>query len=322
MAARGRFRLALLVTTLLLLISACSTPVRINHVQFIGSHNSYKQALTPEFASALAQRNPGAAAALDYAHVAIDAQLDLGLRKLEIDLFNSPDFAVGHVQQIDMVSHCATLALCLRQVRDWSDAHPGHVPIWISFNLKDSAIEGLPKPAPFDAPAMTRMDRVIEQAVGDRLIRPADTVNRRWPTLASARGKLLLILDEGGAKQKLYETRWQTRPLHMNVAPEHPAAGIMIINDPIANRTRIAERVAAGYLVRTRADADTQEARSGSTARREAALNSGAQAISTDYYLPDARFGTGYQVRLQPPVRCNPVSAPPQCAAELSAQPN
>ena len=60
--------------------------------------------------------------------------------------------------------------------------------------------------------------------------------------------------------------------------------------------------------MRTRADADTREARSGETARREAAFASGAQVVSTDYYEPNPAFGTGYAVRLPGDgvARCNP----------------
>lgn len=307
------------------MVSACSAPLRINHVQFVGSHNSYKLAMPQVYRQALESRNPEAAAALDYAHLPITEQLDLGLRKLELDLFVMPDaqgFAVGHVQQIDMASHCEDLRACLSIVRDWSDANPTHVPIWISFNAKDSHIEGLPLPLPFDAAAFARLDAIVEAQLGDRLIRPGDIEQRRWPKLASARGKMLLILDERGKKRALYEPNWQRRPLFMNVPAEHPAAAVMIINDPLADGALIAERVAAGFMVRTRADADTAEARSGDTQRRDAAFASGAQAISTDYYQPEERFGTGYRVQLEPNVRCNPVSAPPRCAATLSRQKN
>jgi urease beta subunit len=73
--------------------------------------------------------------------------------------------------------------------------------------------------------------------------------------------------------------------------------------------------------VRTRADADTVEARSGDTTRRDAALGSGAHFVSTDYVFPDERFGTGYVVDLpgDTAARCNPVSAPRRCErADLS----
>ncbi|HMJ14811.1 MAG TPA: Ca2+-dependent phosphoinositide-specific phospholipase C, partial [Polyangiaceae bacterium] len=55
-----------------------------------------------------------------------------------------------------------------------------------------------------------------------------------------------------------------------------------------------------------------EEARSGDGRRRDAALGSGAQLISTDYPEPDPRFGTGYAVELSDHMvaRCNPVRRP------------
>ena len=55
-----------------------------------------------------------------------------------------------------------------------------------------------------------------------------------------------------------------------------------------------------GYVVRTRADADTREARANDPGRARAALASGAQWVSTDYPAPGiaARFGATYAVRL------------------------
>ena len=65
-----------------------------------------------------------------------------------------------------------------------------------------------------------------------------------------------------------------------------------------------------GFLVRTRADADTQEARANNTHRREQAFTSGAQFISTDYPQSDKRFSE-YRVRFEGEhtVRPNPVSS-------------
>ena len=48
-------------------------------------------------------------------------------------------------------------------------------------------------------------------------------------------------------------------------------AAIFVINDPLAEGERIRHLVAQGYLVRTRADADTEEARRNDTWRRDAA---------------------------------------------------
>jgi hypothetical protein len=87
------------------------------------------------------------------------------------------------------------------------------------------------------------------------------------------------------------------------------------MNDPVKDQALIQERVKQGFLIRTRADADTREARSGETVRREAALASGAQFISTDYQDPDPRFAMGYSARLPDgaATRCNPANAPRGC---------
>ena len=91
-----------------------------------------------------------------------------------------------------------------------------------------------------------------------------------------------------------------------------PAAAWFKRNDPIGGYDEIRRLVAAGFLVRTRADADTRQARDGSTAMRDRALASGAQFVSTDYPVPDPRF-TDYCVRLPGGVvaRANPVVGPP-----------
>ncbi|HEY9217679.1 MAG TPA: Ca2+-dependent phosphoinositide-specific phospholipase C, partial [Phenylobacterium sp.] len=76
-----------------------------------------------------------------------------------------------------------------------------------------------------------------------------------------------------------------------------PAAGYITLNEPIEQSARIAAAVAAGLIVRTRADADTIEARKNTTERQAAAFASGAQYVSTDYMKPDARFGS-YRTQL------------------------
>lgn len=72
-----------------------------------------------------------------------------------------------------------------------------------------------------------------------------------------------------------------------------------------------------GFIVRTRADGDTEEARTGDYTKMNAAFESGAQIISTDYYRPDPRYKTepenwtDYKVAFPDgrTKRINPVSA-------------
>jgi len=90
------------------------------------------------------------------------------------------------------------------------------------------------------------------------------------------------------------------------------------VNDSLMDETTISERVGLGYIVRTMADGNTNEARSGDESRMNAALASGAQIVSTDYYRPDPRGNTAgsgwtnYKVKLPGggPARTNPVSRP------------
>ena len=293
-----------------------SADMHINQIQFIGSHNSYKQAMPDGFVKQLMKVNPKVMESLEYEHVRLAEQLDLGIRKIELDVFYvayEDQFVVGHVQQIDMNSNCATLRICLNQIIAWSQNNPTHAPIWISFNAKDGYILGLPSPEAFNSVAFALMDSIVEEVLGEKLIRPRDIVDLQWPLLDEARGKFILILDEGGEKRDMYYNGWQQRPMFTNAPEGHPAAAIMILNDPVGQLDEIQRLVAAGYMVRTRADADTREARENDTRRRAAAFASGAQAVSTDYYLPATHFGNEYQVSLPQPIQCNPITAPANC---------
>ena len=308
---------------LLLILSTQITPsedsetgISINQIQFVGSHNSYKQAMPNSFVKQLMKVNPKLLESLDYEHIPLGDQLDLGIRKLELDIFYRAEdkrFLVGHVQQIDMSSNCESLRICLSQIISWSDDNPSHSPIWISFNAKDNYILGLPRPEVFTPEAFLLMDSIFEEMFGDKLIRPRDIVDLQWPFLSEARGKFILILDESGIKRDIYSEGWKQRPMFTNAPEGHPAAAIMIINDPIEQFEEIRRLVKAGYMVRTRADADTREARANDTRRKVAAFESGAQAVSTDYYLPATNFGNEYQVSLLKPIKCNPITAPNDC---------
>ena len=308
--------LLLTLSTQITLSEDSETGISINQIQFVGSHNSYKQAMPDSFVKQLMKVNPKLLESLDYEHIPLGDQLDLGIRKLELDIFYLAEdkrFLVGHVQQIDMSSNCESLRICLSQIISWSEDNPTHSPIWISFNAKDNYILGLPMPETFTHEAFLLMDSIFEEMFGDKLIRPRDIVDLQWPFLSEARGKFILILDEGGIKRDIYFEGWKQRPMFINAPEGHPAAAIMIINDPIGQFDEIQRLVKAGYMIRTRADADTREARDNDTRRKVAAFESGAQAVSTDYYIPATHFGNEYQVSLPEPVQCNPITAPKNC---------
>lgn len=245
----------------------------------------------------------------------------------------APGFKVLHIQDIDFRSTCLLLTDCLETLRAWSDANPGHLPLMVLIEAKDDPIplDFSVIPIPFGPAEFDALDAEIRSVLSaDRLITPDDVrgdhasledaiLTEGWPTLRKSRGRMLFALDNGGAKRDTYVAGHPAlagRVLFTNSAPGEPEAGFVKLNNPVGSFEQIQQRVLEGYIVRTRADADTVQARTGDPTRRDAALASGAQYVSTDYPAPEANpFGTGYFVEIPEgaPARCNPLNAPPWC---------
>ncbi|QJU60856.1 hypothetical protein HL653_20655 [Sphingomonas sp. AP4-R1] len=336
---------------LLLALAADAAPVlRMNDISVVGTHNSYKQAMALATMAKLRAADPKAADTLDYSHRPLAEQLDAGARQLEIDVNYDPEgghyaagsadpklampgFKVLHIPGIDNGTSCTLLTDCLKQILAWSDTHPRHVPILLMFNAKDeqNAKRGGIDALPFTEAAYDALDAEIRAVLpAGKIITPDEVQGRyptlreavlahNWPTLEKARGRFLFALDEPPAKVAVYRGKRRSlegRVSFINTDEQSPAAAYLTLNHPIEDQDRIRRDVAAGFIVRTRADANTVEARANDTHPRDAAFASGAQYVSTDYLWPDPRLGTDYSVRLPGggPARCNPVRAPKGCA--------
>jgi hypothetical protein len=184
-------------------------------------------------------------------------------------------------------------------------------------------------PLKFDAAAADALDAEVRSVFGKGEIVTPDQVQggaptlregvlaHGWPTLGETRGKFLFALDESGEKIKTYignRRSLEGRVFFVNTDENAPQAAYLTLNE-IADIPRITDDVQKNFLVRTRADADTIEARRNDTARRDKALASGAQYISTDYMHPDTRFSP-YEARMPQGViaACNPQRHPERCA--------
>jgi hypothetical protein len=216
-------------------------------------------------------------------------------------------------------------------VKEWSKAHPAHVPISILISPKDDPFDFQldPQLGQFDGATLDRLDAQVRSALGKQLITPdevrgksrtlRDAVTKRgWPPLVRTRGKIMVILNKGGAIRAAFVQRHPSleRRAMFITADEHaPSAAVIKMDDPDENRIR--RLVRAGFIVRTRADADLIEARRHETTRRDLALRSGAQIVSTDFELPMPAIGGDYVVMIPggTPARCNPVNAPRHCRA-------
>jgi hypothetical protein len=82
------------------------------------------------------------------------------------------------------------------------------------------------------------------------------------------------------------------RLLFANAEPGTAEAAIVIRNNP--KKDDIPALVKKGYIVRTRADSDTREARINDRSVFDAACQSGAQIITTDYYRKSEHFSSDY----------------------------
>jgi hypothetical protein len=267
-----------------------------------------------------------------YAHPQIAGQAHDRLEPVWTSGMMRPGFKVMHVPDLDFRSTCVTLKACLTIVRRWSDAHPRHVPILILINAKDGeAVPGGVRLLPFDERAFDAFDREVRSALpASKLITPDDVqghyptlrdavLHGNWPKLGEARGHILFALDEDPPKVAAYRGARQSlegRVMFVNIDENSPAAAYRTLNDPIGDAAQIARDVHAGFLVRTRADIDTWQARSNDIAHRDAALRSGAQAVSTDYIWPDRRFPGGFTVRLpnRDAALCNPMRTQQLCS--------
>ena len=272
--------------------------------------------------------HPSGPARVAAAHLPLDPEFD------PKGLMTKPGFKVMHVQDVDYRSTCQPFTGCLEQIRQWSHDHPSHIPIFILVETKEGKERGelhMTEPEPFTSTVFDALDAEIRSVFPpEELITPDDvrghynTLNQavlagNWPTLASARGKVVFLMDQHhvGPIYLQGHPSLRGRVLFTNAEPGQPDAAFIERNDgPAAD---ISDLVRQGYLIRARTDSDTKQARANDTATRDAMIASGAQLLSTDYPVNEpARWPGHYVVTLSgnAVARCNPIDAPTSCSAE------
>ena len=209
----------LLAFCLLFSLHISAQELKINQIQVIGSHNSYKSQMAPELLEYLSKVNPSASQSLEYAHIPLESQLGLGLRNLELDVFHDPEggrysnpkgleiikssggsipaydpddalskpgLKLFHVQDLDFQSHFLLFADALKALKAWSANNPNHTPIFVLINAKDGNIPGTRPTLPFTDTALDSIDLEIRTHLGmERLITP-DMVRGKFQYLETA----------------------------------------------------------------------------------------------------------------------------------------
>jgi len=281
----------------------------LNDLQLKGSHNSYHRA--PRFALSRTWR---------YSHAPLEVQLaSQGVRQLELDVrYARGELHVGHLPLVDGRSNCVQLHDCLSRIKKWSREHPRHLPVFVFIEVKDALA-----PARLDG-KLELIDRAITKLFSrHQLLVPEDVAGsapslsqaieqQGWPSVEESRGRIAFVMFGGKRHKRAYSAGRPRLDGRMMFVAERklgaPHTSVLFYDDPIGERARIAEAVGKHYLVRTRADKDQRR----HTSRRDAALSSGANFVSTDY--ADPRFDWVELGGGDAAARCNPLSASRDCS--------
>ncbi len=232
-----------------------------------------------------------------------------------VDALKKPGFKMLHIPDFDFNTTNYTFVDALQEIKSWSDANPQHLPLFINVESETEA-PGDHKEAPqflthavkWDSSTVDALDNEVKSVFGENLdgVITPDKVRGNyatleqavlagnWPTVAAARGQVVFIIDKHENVGELYASghpSFKGRAMFVYVKPGRPEAAFVIHNGSIKDQARIIEDVKKGYIVRTRSDGGTCEARTGDYSNMEAAFAGGAQIISTDYYKPDYRAG-------------------------------
>ena len=232
---------------------------------------------------------------------------------------SKPGFKVMHIADLDFRTHYTTFQSALQALKTWSVAHPKHIPIFIMIESKDRGIPIFPNAAkvlPFDEQAYDALDKMIFDVLGKENIITPDVVRGKyptleagilannWPLLSESLGKFVFMLLPTAAGLGNDNDYIKNRPslegraMFVQSNPGQSFAGFLLLDNALMRKTEIQDYVKKGYLVRTRADIDTYEAKVNDLSRAKAAFESGAQVVSTDFFRKGNAYGTDYVVKL------------------------
>lgn len=205
-----------------ILLNSCAidsdgSDIRLNQIQVIGTHNSYKLDLSDEVVAILETNSPGASESIRYGHQSLTHQLEnAGVRKFELDVFADtvgglyanpklaeftgdlsfsnlnemmqPGFKVLHVQDIDYRSTCLTFRACLSEIKIWSSLNPNHIPVFIMIEAKDgkpqdNSIFSFTEPIHINTELLYKLENEILEVFDRGQILVPDDVRGEFTTL-------------------------------------------------------------------------------------------------------------------------------------------
>ncbi len=289
--------------------------LRLNHVQVLGTHNSYHIAPSAGVKEWMYTNEP------------LDIQLEKqGVRQFELDIHWDKDrklYQVYHIPLVDTKTTCDKWTDCLRVIKYWSDRRPQHLPIFVMIETKFGPTQEPPD-------MFGQLERETLQVFPKERIITPDFVRgqasslkealkgKGWPTLKQVRGKILFFLLTSSKREMVYTNNGKSlkgRLMFVNTKADRDYAAVQLMDSPVGNEKKIQDAVRSGLLIRTRADSDLDASKQTNEKRLQAALQSGAHMLSSDHPTPRK---DGYVAKIPggTPARCNPVTAPKECTSK------
>lgn len=338
--------------------------LKINQLQYISSHNSYRRhtdKIIYKFLNNFSGLIPYNLIEWEYDHLPLYTQLEeFGVRHIELDIYGDkeggrfykrtgykltnrddaskieelkePGLKLLHIPDVDFETNNYTFLSALREVKEWSNARPNHLPIFIMIETKTETVGevlgglGFVKAEPWDEGNVAAIEKEILQVFSkDEIITPDDVRNGHttlregvlssgWPTVGNSRGKVMFMFDQESFSEAYRGSNKSLvgKLIFTNAKNEYEEDAAFIKRNDV-NASDIQSLVEQGFLVRSMIGG-VYEAKSGDYSKFNTGLSKGVHFLSTDYYKPDTRAGkvagwTDFHVKLENhSYRINPIT--------------
>ena len=295
--------------------------LKFNEISFIATHNSYQKKSVSNMRKLyinVSELTLGAIAAEkgEFESQTLTQQFNCGIRSIEMDIEtivkdNTITFTCMHSPSIDMTTTCYDFSLALKEISLWSDNNPGHLPITVIIEPKEIFIP-MQNMKFFNIDYAKELDKVLRANLSDKLFTPADMLRdyesfsemRKaddWCKVKDMLGKVLILLHDTGVTEKYITIDPSIKsqamfPMLEEDDADRDCASFLLINKPeelIESKAKILD--SSNFVVRTRADKFAEVTQ----IRRENAISSGAQIVSTDYPVRDDLQADDYVVTFE-----------------------
>jgi len=268
--------------------------VKLNEIQMLASHNSYKKRGVPLGKLFIGLGDSFEEAdALKYGYQDLTSQFALGIRSMEFDLrLRKTSFMLTHVPLVDNSSVAPDFGKALEEMKLYSINNPNHLPIIILMEIKDDWMILDHALQVMDTTDLEKLDDLIRLKLGNTLFTPSQMKNENmtlretiendgWPSVSSLLGKIIFVLHPGSFTEGYASLDTTNQSQAMFIGLYHTMldreyASFVVHNEPEVDI--IQAMVSDGFIVRTRLDDRLVLDED----RYQRGIESGAQILTSD----------------------------------------